>query len=125
MGKETLTEKRDWLHNQLNGAIALAVLTTSFVFLRCVGLGVLNWQKKNLIRFSFWEDALILASLIAFLPLCVCAIGKEMCSTLKRRQIDQYQWTRMHILPCTLLKGQSKTRSPYSKPVMASVSPIP
>ena len=77
MGQETLTAKRDWLHNQLNGAIAFAVLTTFFVSLRCVGLGILNLKKKNLIRFSFREDALILTSLIAFLPLCACAIGKD------------------------------------------------
>ncbi|KAL8786598.1 MAG: hypothetical protein Q9195_008155 [Heterodermia aff. obscurata] len=74
MGRETITEKRDWLHYQLDGAIIFAVLTTFFVSLRCVGLGILSLKKKNLIRLSFWEDALILMSLISFLPLCACAI---------------------------------------------------
>ena len=74
MGQETLTEKCDWLHRQLNGAIAFAVLTTFFVSLRCVGLGILKSKKQ--IKFSLWEDALILMSLMAFLPLCACAIGK-------------------------------------------------
>ena len=82
MKQETLAEKRDWLHNQLNGAIAFAVLTTLSVFMRCLGLGLLHWKKKILIRFSLWEDSLILASLIAFLPLCACAIGKiSYCNT--------------------------------------------
>ncbi|KAI4226557.1 MAG: hypothetical protein LQ349_006859, partial [Xanthoria aureola] len=74
MGEETLAEKREWLHNQLNGAIAIAVLSTCFVSFRYVGLGILNWKKKMLIGVSLWEDVLILASLIAFLPLCACAI---------------------------------------------------
>lgn len=77
MGKETLTEKRDWLRNQLTGAIAFAVLATFFVALHCIGLGLLSGKKhaKHLSGFSFWEDSLILASLMAFLPLCASAIG--------------------------------------------------
>ena len=90
MGKETLTEKRDWLHNQLNGAVAFAVLTTFFVSLRCIGLGILNRKEKNLIRFSFWEDTLILASFIAFLPLCACAIGKDPYPNTCIARTDQY-----------------------------------
>ncbi|CAL8578664.1 hypothetical protein XPA_004431 [Xanthoria parietina] len=74
MGEETLAEKREWLHNQLNGAIAIAVLATCFVSFRFVGLGILNWKNKKLIGVSLWEDVLILASLISFLPLCACAI---------------------------------------------------
>ena len=77
MGEETLAEKRDWLHNQLNGAISFAVLATFFVFLRCIGLRVLNWKKKIVIKLFLLEEILLLASLISFLPLCACAIGKD------------------------------------------------
>ena len=107
MGQETLTEKRDWLHFQLNGAITFAVLTTFFVSLRCVGLGILKY--KNLIRFSFWEDALILMSLLAFLPLCACVIGKDPALDTCTVRTDDYQWTRMHTSPCIPLQRRSRT----------------
>lgn len=89
MGEETLAEKREWLHHQLNGAIAIAVLSTCFVSFRYVGLGILNWKKKKLIGVSLWEDVLILASLIAFLPLCACAIGQDPDHSGRVVRIDQ------------------------------------
>ena len=122
MGQETLAEKREWLHNQLNGAIAIAVLATCFVSFRFVGLGILNWKKKKLIGVSLWEDVLILASLIAFLPLCACAIGQDPHPNGSVAQIDQQQWTRRPILPFTLPTERNRTESPYSKPATASVS---
>ena len=77
MDEETLAETQDWMHKQRNGAIAFAALATFFVSLRCIGLVVLNLKNKNRVRFSLWEDVLILASLLAFLPLCACAIGRK------------------------------------------------
>lgn len=58
MGEETLAEKREWLHNQLNGAIAIAVLATCFVTFRFVGLGILNWKNKKLIGVSLGKTSL-------------------------------------------------------------------
>ena len=102
MDPETLTEKRDWLHHQLNGAITFAVLTTCLVSLRCAGLGIL--KNKNQIRFSFWEDALILMSLMAFLPLCACAIGRDPELETYLVRTDYYQWMRVHTSLCILLQ---------------------
>ena len=79
MDEETLTEKRKWLHSQLNGAIAFAALTTFFVSSRWISLGFTSWRKKNRISFSLWEDTLILVPLIAYLALCSRAIGMNLC----------------------------------------------
>lgn len=67
-------EDRLWLHNQLNGAIAFIALTLLFVTLRVGGVGLLERHKKNSKPFE-WDTALLLLSFVAFLPLCVSAIG--------------------------------------------------
>ena len=75
MGDETLIEERRWLHNQLNGAVAFAVLTIVIVTLRCIVKVLVDWKRRTVTRLLIWEDSLVLASLFAFLALCACAIG--------------------------------------------------
>lgn len=70
-------EGRYWLHQQFRGAIVFIALTASVVALRCIVAELLNRKaKKHPAPFSA-EALLLQASLAAFIPLCVCAIGKS------------------------------------------------
>lgn len=79
MASIATTETQNWLHNQINGAIALIVLAVFFVALRTIGVRLVNRKKegqKNKQSLPVgWDDALIVLSLVAFIPLCACAIG--------------------------------------------------
>ena len=75
MPQESLETKYRWLQNEFDGAVALIVLTVVFVSLRCVGLGYLDWRSRRTVSFG-WEEALLVGSLLVFVPMCICAIGK-------------------------------------------------
>ena len=75
MAQESLAEKRYWILKQLDGAVVFIVLSTAVVALRCAFVAFWNKKKKQE-KSVGWEGALLLASLIAFLPLCVCAISE-------------------------------------------------
>lgn len=75
MAQVSVSETRHWLHNQLNGAIALTILAVFFVALRTIGVGLVSWKKRQQRAPFGWDDGLILASLVAFPAFCACAIG--------------------------------------------------
>lgn len=106
MAKESVEAKREWLHNQLNGAIALIVLSVLFVALRCVGVGFVNWKQRR-VKPMFWEDTLVLASLVGFLPLCACAIGSHHATFLCEDRIDVCSSQRSRVY-CLLLHHQPR-----------------
>lgn len=62
-----------WLEQERNGAIAFIILAVTFVVLRFIGLRVASMKRKSM---PFGpDDGLIIASLFAFIPLCVCQIS--------------------------------------------------
>ena len=73
---DQIVEGQQWLHNELNGAVAFIVLTTFFVTLRCVGVGVFRSDQKA-VHTPSWDTILLLASWLAFIPMCIAAIGDE------------------------------------------------
>ena len=71
MNQEQHDQAVYWLHQQLQGAIALIVLTVLIVSLKLLGSRLQSSYTTALL----WNDALIVAALIAFLTVCACAIG--------------------------------------------------
>ena len=71
MTMKTIDDKLDALQQQLNGAAAFIALSTCFVAVKLLALLL----RKNLRSAWGWDDAFILASLGAFVPMCVFAIG--------------------------------------------------
>ena len=75
MAEPLIENEMRWLTNQSNGAISFIVLAVLFSSLRVIGVGLL--ERKTIKAKSFnWESSLLLASLLAFLPLCVAAISR-------------------------------------------------
>ena len=74
MAEPNIPQLRNWLHNQIDGAIGFIVLAVFFVAPRIIGVRLAKGKKKQSVPFG-WDDELILCSLIAFLSLCICAIS--------------------------------------------------
>lgn len=69
---EPMSQKLYWLGQQHDGAVAFIVLSVSFVVLRFIGMRVAS-SKRKAMPFG-WDDGLIIAALLGFLPLVIISI---------------------------------------------------
>lgn len=78
--QEVLIETHDWFHDQRSSSIALLVFVSFVVTLRIVGIGFVNWKRKQHFLSSGCDDILIIVSLVTFVSSCACAIGMTLAS---------------------------------------------
>ena len=73
--QEVLIETRHWFDSQRNSSIALLVFVSFVATLRVVGIGFVNWKRKQHFISPGCDDILIIVSLLVFISLCVSAIS--------------------------------------------------
>ena len=97
MGTESQAQDLYWLQQQLNGAAAFIALTVIFVALKMTA-SLMKASKRRSFDVLGGNDALIIVSLLAFLPIGIC-------------EISQSNQLNTQCRPETLISGNSQRSS--------------